>query len=254
MMLTIFSSINLPIGGVSAAIILFFFHNPPHAVPAKATLREKILQMDLPGAAVIMGAVVSFILALQWGGLTKPWDSSEVVGLLVGFVVIIIAFIVLEWYQGERAMMNPRILKERTIYISALFAFFFAGSYFVLIYYLPIYFQSIDGTSPTDSGVRNLPIIIAVTLATISSGGFISATGIYTPVLMGGAAIATVASGLLFTLDIGTGSGKWIGYQVLAGLGYGVAFQIPMIATQGTVDPADLSPATAIILCKFIPS
>jgi MFS transporter, DHA2 family, glioxin efflux transporter len=246
--------INLPIGGVSAAIILFYFTTPSSAVPAKATLLEKILQMDLIGTALVMAAVISFILAFQWGGQTKAWNSSEVIGLLVGFGLILIAFIILEWYQGERAMMTPRLLKERTIWMSSGYMFFFGGSYFVLIYYLPIYFQSIDGISPTDSGVRNLPIILAVTIATIVSGGVISATGIYTPVLIGGAAIATIACGLIYTLDIGTTNDRWIGFQILAGLGFGAAFQIPMIATQGTMAAADMSSATAIILCKLTPS
>lgn len=246
-------SINLPIGGASAVIIFLLFRTPAHAVPAKAPLLEKILQMDIPGTMIIMGAVISFILAFQYGGQEKAWSSSEVIGLLVGFGIITIAFVILEWYQGERAMINPRILRQRTVWVSGTYAFFYAGAYFTLVYYLPIYFQSIDGTTPTMSGVRNLPLIIAVTIATIVSGGFITATGIYAPVLVGGATIATIASGLLYTLDIGTSTGKWIGYQILGGVGYGVSFQIPMIATQGTIAPSDLAPATAIVLCKSAP-
>jgi len=240
--------INLPIGGVSAAILLFYFTTPPQAVPAKATLKEKFLQMDLIGASLIMGSVISYILALQYGGQQHPWDSSIVIGLFVGFGTILVAFVFWEWYMGERAMIAPRLIKDRTMYISSFYAFFYAGGYFVLVYYLPIYFQSVDGTSPTQSGVRNLPLIIAVTIATIASGGFIAATGIYTPVLVGGAAVSTIAAGLIYTLDVGTGSGKWIGYQVLAGLGWGFSFQTPMIAVQGTVDPSDLASATAILM------
>ncbi|TQN64878.1 putative efflux pump gsfJ [Colletotrichum shisoi] len=240
--------INLPVGGVSAAIILFYFTTPPQAVPVKASLREKFLQMDLIGTALIMGATISFLLALQWGGHTHPWNSSTVIGLLVGFFLIIIAFVVLEWYQGERSMIAPRLISDRTVYISSIYAFFFAGSYFVLVYYLPIYFQSVDNASPTQSGVRNLPLIIAVTIATIVSGVSISKTGIYTPILVGSAVVATVGAGLIYTLDIGTGSGKWIGYQIIAGLGWGAGFQVPIIAIQGTVGESDLASATAVLL------
>ncbi|KAK2010850.1 major facilitator superfamily transporter [Colletotrichum eremochloae] len=240
--------INLPIGGISGAIILFFFTTPPHAVPVKASLLEKFLQMDLIGTALIMGATISFLLALQWGGHTHPWNSSTVIGLFVGFVLIVIVFIILEWYQGERSMIAPRLISDRTVYISSMYSFFFAGAYFVLVYYLPIYFQSVDNASPTESGVRNLPLIIAVTIATIVSGVSISATGIYTPILVGSAVIATVGAGLLYTLDIGTGSDKWIGYQILAGLGWGAGFQIPIIAVQGTVSANDLASATAVLL------
>lgn len=229
---------------------MFYFSTPPQAVPAAAPLREKFLQMDPLGTAVIMGVTISFLLALQYGGIEYPWDSSVVIGLFVGSGLMLAAFVALEWFQCERSIISPRLLKDRTLYISSSYAFFFAGSYFVLIYYLPIYFQSIDNVSPTMSGVRNLPLIIVVTIATIASSASITITGFYTPVLVVSAAIATVAAGLIYTFDIGTGSDKWIGYQVLAGLAWGVGIQAPMVGTQGTSKESDLASKTAILLCK----
>lgn len=240
--------INLPIGGISAAIILFFFHAPPQAKPVAAPFREKILQMDLVGCALIMGGVIAYILALQYGGQTMPWSSATVIGLIVGFILIFIAFAAWEVYNGERSMITPRLFKHRAVWVGSVFIFFFAGSYFVLVYYLPIYFQSIDNTTPTQSGVRNLPLILAVTVATILSGGSVSQNGIASPIAVGSAALATVGAGLLYTLDIGTGSGKWIGFQILAGFAYGAGFQIPIIIGQATAAPEDLSSVTAIIL------
>ncbi|KAK3369997.1 major facilitator superfamily domain-containing protein [Podospora didyma] len=240
--------INLPIGGVSAAIILFFFQTPNRAKPVVAPLREKLLQMDPVGTVLVMGGVIAYILALQYGGQTMAWNSSTVIGLIVGFVLITIVFGVWEWYNNERSMIVPRLFRQQTVWNSSLYALFFSGSYFVVVYYLPIYFQSIDGTSPTDSGVRNLPIILAVTIGTVASGASISQNGVAAPLMVGGAAIATIAAGLLYTLDIGTGSDKWIGYQVLAGLGWGVGYQIPMIIAQATAKPEELSSVTAIVL------
>ncbi|KAM0326759.1 hypothetical protein ACHAQA_006633 [Verticillium albo-atrum] len=240
--------INLPIGGVSAAIILIWFQTPPHAIPVVAPLKEKILQMDPLGTALIMAATISFLLAFQYGGVEHAWDSSIVIGLIVGFVLMAIAFGVLQWYQGERSMIAPRLIKDRTLYISSIYMFFYAGAYFTLIYYLPIYFQSVDNQSPTQSGVRNLPLIIGVTIATVSSGISITMWGHYTPILVVSAAVATVAAGLIYTLDIGSGSGEWIGFQALAGLAWGASFQVPMIAVQGTSTPDDLASKTAILL------
>ncbi|KAL9119238.1 MAG: hypothetical protein Q9187_004212 [Circinaria calcarea] len=204
--------------------------------------------MDPPGTALMMGAAISFILALQYGGTTKPWNSSTVIGLLVGFVLMLIAFVILELVQGERAMLTPRLMRDRNVWVNCVWGAFFAGSYFIPLYYLPIYFQSIDNVSPIDSGVRNVPLIIAFSIATIISGGSISKTGIATPLLPVGSVIATIAAGLLYTLDIGTGAGKWIGFQILAGFGYGIAFQVPIIVGQGNADPSDLASVTAIIL------
>lgn len=243
--------INLPIGGLSAFIILLSFHTPSHAKPVEAPLLEKVLQMDLVGTALMMGSVICFILALQWGGQKHAWDSSVIIGLFIGWILITIAFGVLEWFLGDRAMIAPRLFRQRTIWVSSLFTLFNAAGYFILIYYLPIYFQSVDGASPTNSGVRNLPIIIAVTVSTILSGGLISKFGHFVPIMIFGVAVATVAAGLIYTLDIDSTSGQWIGYQILAGIGWGLSFQIPIIASQGLSAPEDVSSVTAIVLCKL---
>jgi MFS family permease len=246
--------INLPIGAVSAAIIFFFFQMPKHAIPEKATFTEKILQMDLPGVALIMGATVAYLLAVQYGGVAHAWNSSTVVGLLVGFVLIMATWGVLQWFQGERSMVSPKLYANRTNIVMTTYAFIFAGGFFAAIYYIPVYFQSVHGTSPTMSGVRNLPMIIAVTIGTIASGGVVSATGYYQPMLIGGGVLATIGSGLLYTLDTNSSTGEWIGYQILAGAGWGIAFQIPMIAVQGSADPRDISSVTGMLLCKLFSS
>lgn len=216
-----------------------------------ATLREKLLQMDPLGTVLTMGALAALLLALQYGGVTYAWDSSVVIGLLVGFVVIVIALIIVEIWQGERAMLTPRLMRQRTVWVNGVWGFFFTGAYFVTLYYMPIYFQSIGNVSPIDSGVRSIPLIIMFSIATIASGKAITNTGIATPYLPVGSMIVTIAAGLLYTLDIGTSTGKWVGYQILAGFGYGIAFQVPVVAAQAFAAPSDIAPTTAIIICEY---
>lgn len=240
--------INLPIGAISAGIILIFFKTPSAAKPKSATLREKLLQMDPVGAILVMALVISYILALHYGGLIHAWNSSRVVGLLVGFVVLSATFAVWEWCQEDRAMVPFRLAGNRVYIVSSVFAFFFSGAYFLIIYYLPLYFQVIDGVSAAMSGVRNLPLILAVTVSMIASGAYISVTGIAAPILVVGTALGVVCTGLLYTFDIGTERAKWIGYQVIGGVGWGIASQIPIITVQATAPAADLAEVTAILL------
>lgn len=229
-------------------MIVFFFQTPPNAVPAKATLKEKLLQMDLPGAFAIMAATVCYILALQWGGQTKAWSDSSVIGCLVGFVLLIGLFIFIEWYQGERAMVVFRIAKIRNIWVGMSFIFFLAGSFFLLLYYLPIYFQVVSGVTASQSGIRNLPLIIGNTISSIISGVLISMYGHFVPFLILGSSLATVGTGLIYTLSTHSSSGAWIGFQALTGLGMGLAFQVPIIVAQATVQPSDLASVTAMVL------
>lgn len=91
-------------------IILFIFQNPKHVKLAQATWTEKCLQMDPVGAVLVMGLIIQYLLALQYGGQTHPWDSSVVIGLLVGFVVSFAAFVAWEIYQKERAMIVARLV------------------------------------------------------------------------------------------------------------------------------------------------
>jgi hypothetical protein len=233
--------------------ILLFFHTPKHAKPTEAMLKEKILQMDPIGTVLAMCAIISYTLAMQYGGQTKPWKSSTVIGLLVGFFVISTTFGIWEYFQGERAGVVPRVFRDRNVWVNALYGLFFGASYFIVIYYLPIYFQSISNVSPIESGVRNLALILTVSVAIIVSSGSITKTGIATPIMVVGAIISAVGTGLLYTLDIGTGTGNWIGYQIISGFGWGGAYQVPMIAGQGRADIKDMASVTAIILCELIP-
>lgn len=115
--------INLPFGAVAAICIVFFFHTPKHAQPTQASWKEKLLQMDISGASIIFAAVICYLLALQWGGVAKPWSSADVVGTLVGFGVLVIVFLVNEYFQGARALLLPAILKDRTIALGCAFSF-----------------------------------------------------------------------------------------------------------------------------------
>lgn len=79
-------------------------------------MREKLLQLDLAGAGLMMGLIVCYILALQYAGQTHPWKSGQVIGLLIGFVAIVAVFISWEIFQKERAMIVPRLVCDTPVY------------------------------------------------------------------------------------------------------------------------------------------
>ncbi|KAL8801281.1 MAG: hypothetical protein Q9223_007271 [Gallowayella weberi] len=240
--------INLPIGGLGAAFILFAFTTPAAFKPVKASLKEKLLQMDFLGSFFIIAAVVCAVLALQDGGITKPWSDKNVIGLLIGFGLILVAFGINEWYQGERALIQKRILKKHVMWTGALYIFFNAGGIFLLFYYLPIYFQSVSGVSPSNSGIRILPTILGTSIFTIISGVLISTFGHYVPIMIISSVLGTVGTGLLYTLGSDSPSSHWIGYQALTGIGVGLGFQVPIAVMQAAVEPADISSASAQML------
>lgn len=240
--------INLPIGGVSAGLIAIFFKAPPQARAKDVPYKEILLQMDPSGIVLLLGAILCFLLALQWGGSAKAWGNADVVGTLVGFGLLLIAFAINELWLQEKVMIPPRLFKGQTILFSSLFTFFFSGSFYLLLYYLPTYFQSVKGASASDSGVRTLPLVLGDGLFATLSGAVLGIIGYYMPLLTLGGVLTTVASGLLYTLDLDSGANAWIGYQAMAGIGIGLAIQVPMMASQAVVRVEDLSTVSAIVL------
>lgn len=115
--------INLPIGAVSIALILFIFQDPETTRLVKASWRDKLLGMDLIGTFMIMAAVICYLIAMQYGGVAKPWSHRDVIGTLVGCGLLLIVFGFIEWRQGERALLLGRVLKQGPIWIGSTFSF-----------------------------------------------------------------------------------------------------------------------------------
>lgn len=195
-----------------------------------------------------MTAIICYLLAMQWGGTTKSWDDPSVIALLVVFGLLVIAFIAVEYYQGERALLQGRLMKDRTIMAMCAFTFVVAGAFFTLLYFLPVYFQAALNVSAAKSGIDNLPLVLGVSLFSIASGAILSAWGLYIPVMIFGTAVASVGCGLIYTLEADSVSGKWIGYQGLVGLGLGLVFQIPVVVCQAISETSDISSVSAIVL------
>lgn len=116
------------------------------------------------------------------------------------------------------------------------------------IYYLPFYFQAVKGTTAEGSGIRTIPYLVSITMSSIVIGGSITALGWYAPFTWVGSAIFVVGSGMLYTLQVGSGAGMWIGYQILTGVGAGASVQIPFIAIQVVLNKKDMPSGNAIAI------
>ncbi|PNY28103.1 Transporter [Tolypocladium capitatum] len=241
--------INLPIGAVSCAVIAFCLTPPPKSrEETEKPLLKRIGEMDLLGAALLICAVVCLLLALQWGGNQYAWGDSRIIGLLVGFVLIVAVFVASQIWLGERATLPPRIMRQRSVAAACAFVVVFGGSCYVFMYYLPIFFQSVKGSSATTSGIQLLPILLGTIISSAAVGGLVTALGSYTHLLIGSTALFAVGAGLLTTYSTDTSNAKLIGYQVLAGAGMGAGFQIPIAAVQTVLTQDDIAIGSAAVV------
>ncbi|KAK3292093.1 uncharacterized protein B0H64DRAFT_426309 [Chaetomium fimeti] len=241
--------INLPLGALAAGLLALVFKTPAVAMPPEGvSLRERLLQLDWLGLVVIMGASTCFLLAMQLGSEVGEWSQPATIGLLVAFSALVVLFILVEWSQEERAMVQFRILKQWRILGNIICIFFVASVQLPLLYILPIYFQAVTNVSAADSGYRTIPLILGVSIFTIVSNT--SMPNIHWAVwLMAGPVVMTSGVVCLYTLEIGTPFAKVIGFQVLVGSGIGLVLQVPMVANQKLADSfSDITVVTGTTL------
>lgn len=122
------------------------------------------------GFAIFAPALIMLLLALQWGGNTFRWDSSQIIGLFCGSGATFIISLIWNWHKGDAAMLPVSIIRRRTVWTSTVMYGLFMGNLYLASYWVPIYFQGVKGASPTMSGVYILPMIIAHVIAAMSSG------------------------------------------------------------------------------------
>lgn len=163
--------INLPLGVIVGGFLLFNTIPERKAKsPPLEILGTAIKSLDLPGFMLICPAVTMFLLGLQFGGNQHPWNSSVVIGLLVGAAATFGVFLYWEHRQGVDAMVPFAMLKHRVIWSAAMTMFFSLSSVLVADFYIAIYFQAILDDSPLMSGVHMLPITIGLVVFTFISG------------------------------------------------------------------------------------
>ncbi|KAF7159165.1 hypothetical protein CNMCM6106_006298 [Aspergillus hiratsukae] len=239
--------INLPIGGVVA--ILFFFTRIPDTDKSReiSVLQTILTKLDLIGFALFAPATIQLLLALDYGGNKYAWNSATVIGLFCGAGGTFIVFLIWEYFKGEEAMVPLSMLKQRGVWSSCFFAFFFFATLQLVIYYLPIYFQAIKGASPMMSGVDLLPNILSQLVGTLFSGVAVTKMGYYLPFVVAASIITTVGHGMLSTLSPTSSTGKWIGYQIIVGFGRGLGLQMPFVAVQNTLPPFMVSISMSLL-------
>ncbi|KAL7411362.1 ABC transporter [Mrakia frigida] len=243
--------INVPIGLVTLVAIYFFIEStpPPGQDPneTRSSLR-RFAELDWIGSILILGVTTCLILPLQEGGISKPWDDKSVIAELCVFGVLVVVFVAWEWRRGPKAILPMSLFRRRSMVGACIVSFFLMFVMLSGTYYLPLFYQAVKEHSPTKSGVDILGFMLSVVLCSMLAGVVISMTGYYWPFLVFGPIITPIGGGLLYTIDVHTGSGALIGYQILLGAGVGLSFQNTVVAIQAEFHstPELVAQATAL--------
>ncbi|KAI9925938.1 hypothetical protein MW887_005744 [Aspergillus wentii] len=219
---------NLPPGAITLAALFFFFHPPP--MQRVEGLLKRIQSLDLIGCAMFVPAIFMALMALQWGD-SWGWSSPTIIGLFVGAGVLLLLFAAWEVWMDDDAMIPPVALR-RTVTICVLFTFCHMGMMTIQSYYLPQWFQGVQGVGALDSGVRLLPSVLSQIVGSLISGALAPHIKYYNPWFFIEPVLICIAAGMYTRFTVSTPASHWIGFQVLYGLGIGPGMQMPSLAVQ----------------------
>ncbi|KAJ7160525.1 major facilitator superfamily domain-containing protein [Mycena crocata] len=241
--------INLPIGAVALiAIVSFFKSDSANRKSESIGWMARINQFDPFGTVTFVVAIVCLLLALQWGGSKYSWTDGRMIALIVIFGGLLSIFAAIQIWLQELATLPPRILMQRSILSASGFSFCLGASFYVLVYFLPIWFQAIKGVSPLHSGIDTLPLVVSFIVASLISGRLVTVIGYYVPMMILSAIFMATGCGLLSSFTPTTGHAHWIGFQVISGLGVGFGMQQPMLAAQTVLSIQDVPTGTSLVL------
>ena len=117
----------------------------------------------------------------------------------------------------------------------------------VAVYYIPIWFQAIKGVDAVQSGIRSIPLVLALVVASILAGITVGRIGYYAPLMIISSVLTPIGMGLISTFTVSTGHGPWIGYQVLLGFGLGCGMQQSNMAAQTVLARRDVATGMALM-------
>jgi len=227
--------VNLPIGAIGLAVISVALtkKNPDHKP-----------RIDYLGTFLIAAASVCLVLITSLGGSTWAWNSGPIWACAIGAVVLIYLFILVERRAAEPVL--PLKLFRNPVFTQCSAIGFVVGlCMFGGLSYLPLFMQVVNGDSPTISGLRLLPMMAGLLVASIGTGQLISKFGRYKIYPICGTLLMSLGLFLMSRLDEHT-SATALGWDmVVFGLGIGLTMQVLTIATQNNVDYADLGVATS---------
>ncbi|MEY4313279.1 MAG: hypothetical protein RLZZ319_788 [Actinomycetota bacterium] len=226
--------INIPIGAGAVYMVYRFLHVPQ--------VKHNVA-IDWWGVVTSIVAVVPLLIVAEqgreWG-----WTSANALTMYALGAAGIIGFIVAEKRMGQDALIPLSLFRSTTFSQITILGILIGFAMFGAMMTIPLFLQLVVGSTPTESGIQMLPMVLGMMTATAAGGRIISKTGKYTM-------LPIIGTGLLFS------SFLWLGQisknsdlmflmigMLMVGLGLGLMMQTLTLASQNAVEPRLMGVAT----------
>jgi EmrB/QacA subfamily drug resistance transporter len=230
--------VNLPLGAL--AMVVFALVMP--SIRPQSVHRS----LDRLGIALLVTAVVPLMLAFSWGGSQYDWLSLEIIGLLV--LAFIAAGVFLRVERDAAEPIIPLSLFRSSIFVVIIgVTFLTAMGMFGSVSYIPLFVQSVIGTSATNSGLVTMPMMLTMAITSTAVGQVLSRTGRYRILLIVGLVIMTVGMYMLAQMNVHSNRGEATRDMIVVGIGLGFTMPIMFLVALNTVSHEMLGVTTSTI-------
>ncbi|KAG0309209.1 hypothetical protein BGZ98_004509 [Dissophora globulifera] len=237
--------INLPVGAVAMVLLIFFLHMNRRK---NVSLATNLKSLDYAGIILMILSVVMILLALNWGADAKyAWDSPIVLSFLIVGVAIGALFFCNEAKFAKKPIIPLRLFGTVSLAVTYMQVFIQGFIFLGLLFFLPLYFQAVNGDSAVRSGVELLPFVIVGSLTAVVVGLLMSRWGTYKEFIIIGWIVGVISAGLLITFDENTSRAKVVGILILQGISMGLTINTLLIGAHAQLlNKADLAQATSL--------
>lgn len=227
--------INLPLGVLALGLISVVLHLPKKRSEAG---------IDYLGVVLLTVGITSIVLVTTWGGSEYAWTSARIMELIGIGVASLVGFVFWQTKAAE-PVLPLHIFRSRNFTLMSLIGFITGFVMFGATLFLPLYQQSVQGASATNSGLLLLPMLGAMLVTSMVAGRITTNTGRYKAFPIAGSALMVVGLYLLSTMDTGTSRFTSGVFMAVVGLGMGCLMQITMLVAQNSVEMKDMGVASS---------
>jgi MFS family permease len=225
---------NLPLCAVALAIALTVLRRLPR--------RERQHRLDVIGAALVIAASSSLMLALNLGGIRYPWLSLPIAALLVCALVLGAGF-VLRLRTAIEPLIPIAILADPAARLAIAAHSFGWGSIISLNVFLPMYLQSGLGWSPTSAGLSLVILMVTLNSTAGLSSQLLGRVRRYKLLPL---CFLCIGVGAVVALALSADNMTSFRFEIillLIGIGFGPTAPLTQVALQNTVPVHDLGAA-----------
>jgi len=230
--------INLPLGAVALVMSERALRQLPR--------NERPHRLDFIGAALMVGAGLSLMLALAWGGTHYPWRSPLIVGLLAGSALL--------WGLFAARLLSARepfiplaILRGRVTSTITCAAFFAVGTIIGITIYTPLYCETVLGLSASWSGLALIAFMAGTVVGSLTAARLMVRLAHYMRVPLAALLFAVTALGVLAADPSDPSIARLVLLLFVLGCGVGPMYPMSTIVMQNAVKPHQLGTATGTL-------